>query len=98
MDRGKILETFYEVVNESVDWYAEDKNNNTYTSFIDGVLGMTNKLLENVEINRSSTIVYDTKTITNDANVVTVAQANKKHVKIVDGDSLSMQGEENEFG
>ena len=31
MDKEKILETFYEVVNESVDWYAEDKNNNTYS-------------------------------------------------------------------
>lgn len=49
MDREKILETFYEVVNESVDWYAEDKSNNTYTSFINGVLSMTNKLLEHVE-------------------------------------------------
>lgn len=49
MDREKILETFYEVVNESVDWYAEDKDNNTYTSFINGVLSMTNRLLDDVE-------------------------------------------------
>lgn len=80
MDKEKILEIFYEVVNESVDWYAEDKDNNTYASFIDGVLGMTNKLLEHVEINCSSTI----------ANETTVTQTDKKHVKIVDGDSLSM--------
>lgn len=86
MDREKILETFYEVVNESVDWYAEDKNNNTYTHFISGVLSMTNKLLEHVEINRSSTIAHDT-------NITTVTQTDKKHVKIVDEDSTSNVGD-----
>ena len=49
MDREKILEKFYEVVNESVDWYAEDKNNNTYVHFVNGALAMTDKLLEQIE-------------------------------------------------
>lgn len=84
MDREKLLETFYEVVHESVEWYAEDGKNNTYTSFINGVLSMTDKLLEKVEINNSSTIedVPHVKT--------TVSQTNRKHTEIIDGDSLSM--------
>lgn len=67
MDREKILEIFYEVVNESVDWYAEDNTNNannTYTHFISGVLEMTNKLLEQAKPENSNT--------TNDTNKTTV--------------------------
>lgn len=84
MDREKILEIFYEVVHESVEWYAEDSKNKTYTSFIDGVLSMTDKLLEKVEINNSSTIEDVTHVNT------TVSQTNRKHTEIIDGDSLSM--------
>lgn len=84
MDREKILEIFYEVVHESVEWYAEDDKNKTYTSFIDGILSMTDKLLEKIEINNSSTIEDVTHVNT------TVSQTNRKHTKIIDGDSLSM--------
>lgn len=65
MDREKILEIFYEVVNESVDWYAEDNTNNannTYTHFISGVLEMTNKLLEQAKPENSNTTNGTNKT------------------------------------
>lgn len=67
MDREKILEIFYEVVNESVDWYAEDNTNNannTYAHFIGGILEMTNKLLEQAKPENSNTA--------NDTNKTTV--------------------------
>lgn len=67
MDREKILEIFYEVVNESVDWYAEDNTNNannTYTHFIIGILEITNKLLEQAKPENSNTA--------NDTNKTTV--------------------------
>ena len=67
MDREKILEIFYEVVNESVDLYAEDNTNNannTYAHFISGILEMTNKLLEQAKPENSNTA--------NDTNKTTV--------------------------
>lgn len=49
MDREKILEEFYNTVNETVDCYYDANNNNTYVQFIIGVLSITNRLLDDVE-------------------------------------------------
>lgn len=86
MNREKILQTFYEVINESVDWYAEDKDNNTYVNFVNGALAMTNKLLEQTECNYSDS---ENDTATECKYTDTVPRRNK-HTNIIDGDSLAM--------
>lgn len=54
MNKEKILEAFYEVINDTIDWYTEGKNDNTYVHFVIGALAMTDKLLEKIEINNPS--------------------------------------------
>ena len=50
MNKLEILETFFETIEESTEWGFECEDR-TYGYYIDGVVSMTNRLLEKVKDN-----------------------------------------------
>ena len=47
MNRGMILEAMYEVISESLEWGITEKE---YGMFVDGVVAMTEKLIEDTRL------------------------------------------------
>ena len=45
MDRSQIIETAFETIKESTEWGIEDEGK-TYGHFVDGVVTMTDNLLD----------------------------------------------------
>lgn len=80
MDKITILETFFEVIDESLDW-GLDSSDDIYSHFINGASAMVKELLEKISSENSPTTVdvgYD------------LGQDSTTHTKIIDGESLSM--------
>ena len=63
MNRGMILEAMYEVISESLEWGITEKE---YGMFVDGVVAMTEKLIEDTRledrVKENATLVDETMT------------------------------------
>lgn len=80
MDKITILETFFEVIGDSLEWGLDFKDD-TYAHFVDGASAMVKELLKKIGSKDSPTTVdvgYD------------LGQDSTTHTKIIDGESLSM--------
>ena len=48
MDRNLVIETAYETIKDAIEWAISD-DDNTFANYVDGIVGMTENLLEKLE-------------------------------------------------
>lgn len=58
MDKNEIIETAFETIKESTEWGLEDEGK-TYGHWIDGVVTVTDKLLEKINEEKNGRPVED---------------------------------------
>lgn len=80
MDKITILETFFEVIDESLDW-GLDSSDDIYSHFIKGASAMVKELLEKISSENSPTTLDAGHKVERDS---------VSHTKIIDGDTLCM--------
>lgn len=80
MDKITILETFFEVIGDSLEWGLDFKDD-TYAHFVEGASAMVKELLKKISSENSPTTLDAGHKVERDS---------VSHTKIIDGDTLCM--------